>query len=83
MGAEIGDRADGDHGASLGGLAAAHAGNEPVALGRPDEQLAGGLGHVRVGGVLDDRRQGPVDIEQDGGTLRVGAQRRERLGEEA
>jgi hypothetical protein len=33
--------------------------------------------------MVDDRSERPVDIEQDRGVLRIGAERRERLGQEA
>ena len=51
-----------------------------VGAGDGDQQLTRGLGHVRVGGVVDDRRQGAVDVQQDRRALRVGSERRERLG---
>jgi hypothetical protein len=38
-------------------------------------------GHARVVGVAHDRRERPVDVEQDRRAGRVGAQRLERLGE--
>ena len=77
--AEIGDRPDADHRARLRGAAAAHARHQPVRVGDRDQELARGLGHMRVGRVLDDRRQRAVDVEQDRGPFGVGSKRRERL----
>ena len=46
-------------------LAAADAADDAVALGDRDELRARRLGDVRVVGVADDRRERPVDVEQD------------------
>ncbi len=53
----------------------------PIALGDLDQQRARGLGHVRVGGVPDDRRQRAVDVEQHRCAGGFGAERLERLHE--
>jgi hypothetical protein len=63
--AEVGDRPDRDHRAGVGRLATTDAGHHLVAARDPDQQLTGRLGHLGGGGVLDDRRQRPVDVEQD------------------
>ena len=76
---EVGDRPDRDHRPGLGRLAPADASDHAIALGDRNQQLTCPLGHVRVGRVLDDRRQRAVDIEQDRRASRVSADRRERL----
>ena len=81
MVADVGDRAERDDPARDLRLAAADAADDRVALGDGDELRARGLGHVRVVGVADDRGERAVDVEQDARASRVGAQRRERLGE--
>ncbi len=79
--ADVGDRPDRDDLAGGRGAAAAHAADDAVALGDLDQQRARRLGHVRVGGVPDDRRQGAVDVEQHRCTGGIGADRLERLHE--
>jgi hypothetical protein len=64
--AEVGDRAERDDPARVGGAPAGHAGDDAVALGDLDQRPSRGLGHVGVVGLLDDRRQHAVDIQQDG-----------------
>ena len=71
MRAEVGDRAERDDAAGVGRAAPRHAGDDAVVLGDLDQRPAGGLGHVGVVRVLDDRRQHAVDVEQDGGALGV------------
>jgi hypothetical protein len=79
--AEVGDRAERNDAAGVGGAAARHAGHDAVALGDLDERPAGGLRHVRVVRVLHDRREHAVDVEQDGRALRVVLQRAQELVE--
>ena len=63
--ADVGDRAQRDDPPRGRGAAPRHARDQPVALGHGDERHARRLGHVRVVGVAHDRRQHPVDVEQD------------------
>ena len=79
--ADVGDRPERDDPPRDRGLAARHAGDEPVALGDLDQLRPRRLRDVRVIGVADDRRQRAVDVEQDGGAAGLGAQRLQRLGE--
>ena len=72
--AQVGDRAERDDPAGVGGAPAGHAGDHAVAARDLDQRPPGALGHVRVVGVQNDRRQHAVDVEQDGGALRVGLQ---------
>ena len=81
MRAEVGDRAERDDAARVGGAAAGHAGDDAVALGHLDQRAARRLGHVGVVGLLDDRREDAVDVEQDGRARGVGDQRREQVVE--
>jgi len=64
--AHVGDRADGHDLAGGVGAATADAADHLVALGDLYEHAASGLGHVGVDGVAHDRRERPVDVEQDG-----------------
>ncbi len=75
VGADVGDRADRDHRPSLGRAAAAHAGDQAISPGDGDQQVPRPLGHVRVAGVLDDRGQGAVDVEQDRRAFGVSTER--------
>ncbi len=79
--ADICDRPQPDDPARDRRPASADAADDRVALGDGDQLLAGGLGNVCVVGVADDRRERPVDVEQDARAGRIGAQRGERLGE--
>ena len=62
---EVGDRPDRDHRPRLRRPPAADARDDAVAPGDRDQQLPRALGHARIGGMLDDRRQRAVDVEQD------------------
>ena len=63
--AEVGDRAERDDPARRRRAAAAHAGDAAVAPRDWRSADARGLGDLRVVGVADDRRERPVDVEQD------------------
>ena len=80
--AEIGDGPDRDHRARLRGPTPAHARHHPVAPGDLGQEPARIWRYARIGGALDDRRQRAVDVEQDRRARRIGAQWRERFGEE-
>ena len=69
--ADVGDRADCDD--LPGGVRApaADAADDVVAPRDRDQQRTRRLRHVRVGGVAHDRREGTVDVEQDGGVAGV------------
>ena len=69
MVAEVGDRAERHDPAGVGRPAARHAGDDAVAARDLDQRPARRLGHVRVVGLRDDRRQHAVDVEQDRGAL--------------
>jgi hypothetical protein len=79
--AQVGDRPERDDPPRHRRLPAADARHAAVAAGDADEDGARGLGHLRVVGVADDRRERPVDVEQDRRARRVGAHWGERLGE--
>ena len=80
--AEIRDRADRDHRARLGRAPTADARDHAVPAGDLGQQRARALGHAGVGGVLDDRGERAVDVEQDRRARRICAERPERVGEE-
>ena len=82
VGAEVRDRADRDHRARLRGAPAADARDHAVPAGDSEPAAARALGHASVGGVLDDRGERAVDVEQDRRARRVGAKRPERVGQE-
>jgi hypothetical protein len=79
--AEVGDRAERDDPPGHERPPAAHARDAAVGLGDPDEDGAGGLRDLRVVGMAHDRRERPVDVEQDGRPAGIRPQRGERLGE--
>ena len=79
--ADVGDRPDRDDLARGRRAAPAHAAHHPVAARDLDQHRARRLGHVRVGGVPDDRRERAVDVEQDRRAIGLGADRPERLHE--
>ena len=81
MVADVGDRPDRDDLPGGGRTAPADAADDAVALGDLDQQRARRLGHVRVGGVPDDRRERAVDVEQHRRAGGFGAERLERLHE--
>ena len=81
--AEVGDRAERHDAARVGRPAARHARHDAVALGDLDQRPPRRLGHVRVVGMLDDRREHAVDVEQHGGALRVVLEGPEELVEGA
>ena len=81
--ARVGDRADADQPARLGGRAPGDAGDEGVAASQRTQQPRRLLRHLRILGAAHDRRQRAVDVEQDPGARRVCRDWLERLGEHA
>ena len=79
--ADVGDRPDRDDLPRGGRAAPADAADDAIALGDLDQQGARGLGHVRVGGMPHDRRQGAVDVKEHRCAGGFGAERLERLHE--
>ena len=75
MGPQIRDRPDRDHRAGFRCPTSADARDDAVAAGDLDQQLARALGHVRIGGVLDDRGERAVDVEQNRAVLWIVAKR--------
>ena len=71
--ADVGDRSDRDDLAGDTGRATTDAGDDAVALGDRDQQLARLLRDVRVGWMAHDRRKRAVDVEQHGGAHRISA----------
>jgi hypothetical protein len=65
MVAEVGDRAERDDPAGVGRPAAGDAGDGPVLARDLDQRAPRRLGHVRVVGLGDDRREDAVHVEQD------------------
>ena len=78
MDADVLDRVQTDQAASVVRRAAADAGDEAVLVRQPSDLGPGLLGHGRILGPLHDRRQRPVDVEQDGGLLRLAAEPNEQ-----
>ena len=79
--ADVGDRPDGHDLPRDRGLAAAHAGDAPVAPRHLDQQRARRLGDGRVIGVADDRSERPVHVEQDACARRIRPERLECLAQ--
>jgi len=79
--AQVRDRADRHDLTGAAGAPAADAAHHAIAARDLDQEAARGLGHVRVGGVPDDRRERAVDVEQHRRARGVRADRLERLNE--
>ncbi len=79
--AEVRDRADRDHRPRLRGPAAADARDHAVPPGDLREQRTRRLGHSGIAGVIDDRGERAVDVEHDRGAGRIGAERRDGVGQ--
>ena len=73
MRSEVGDRPDRDHRPRLRCLPAGDTSHDAVAPRNHDQQLAGALRDPCVGGVLNDRRERAVDVEQYRRAIRVRA----------
>jgi hypothetical protein len=74
------DPLDADEPAHIGGGSAADAGDEPVAPGQPLDLPSSLVGDGRVFRPLDDRRERPVDVEENGGVLGLAAEASQQGG---
>jgi hypothetical protein len=78
--ADVLDGVEPDETAGIGSRTPADAGDEAVCTRQTFDLGAGLIGHGRVFGSLDDRRERPVDIEQNGRLLRLAPQPNELDG---
>ena len=79
MVAGVGQLLEADQLPRLQRLPAGDAADQAVALVQRRQRRARRRRHRRLGGALDDRRQGAVDVGQDRRLRRLGAQRPEPL----
>jgi hypothetical protein len=77
--AQVGDRAERDDPPRVGRAAAGHARHHPIAPGDLDQRPPRALRHVGIVGVLHDRGEHPVDVEQDRRAVGGSLQRRQQL----